>query len=209
MLERLAGFHPLVIEGMSGYDPRDPEPVAQRIVALLGERWLAEKPSKPPILVIQGDPLEQRGISAITRLVADAMDIPRALVFLDAHIADYHKPNADFYRVEFEVAFSALVDYLQSADPGVVARLEEAVGALLRKKNARRESEGRPALRDYYFDFAMLQEVTKAACHQICGDVTLVHTSEVVVEHSVSSFYTVGLELGLIDPAQIVSYREE
>ena len=209
MLERLAGFHPLVIEGMSGYDPRDPEPVAQRIVTLLEERWSSEKPRKPTILVIQGDPLEQRGISAITRLVSDALGIPRALVFLDAHIADYHKPNADFYRVEFEVAFSSLVDYLQSADPGVVARLEEAVGALLRKKNARRESEGRPALRDYYFDFAMLQEVTKAACHQICGDVTLVHTSEVVVEHSVSSFYTVGLELGLIDPAQIVSYREE
>lgn len=209
MLERLAGFHPLVIEGMSGYDPRDPEPVAQRILALLTERWLAEKPSKPLILVTQGDPLEPRGISAITRLVSDALDVPRALVFLDPHIANYHKPNADYYRVELEVAFSSLVDYLQSGDPRVIGRLEKAIDAGLSEKNARRVSEGRPALRDYYFDFAMLQEVTKAACNQICGDITLVHTSEPVAEYSVSSFYTVGLDLDLIAGRQIVAYREE
>ncbi len=209
MLERLASFHPLVIEGMSGYDPRDPEPVANTIVALLEERWRNAKPSKPLILVTQGDPLEQRGVSAITRLVADMLDIPRALVLLDPHIADYHKPNADYYRVVLEVAYSSLVDCLQKRDATIRPRLAQAIAALLSEKNAQRESEGRTPLRDYYFDFAMLQEVTKAALNTICGDVTLVHTSEVVAQYSVSSFYTVGLALGLIDSTQIVNYQDE
>ena len=42
-------------------------------------------------------PIEERGISAITRHVANELDIPRAMAFLDPDIADYHKPNADHH----------------------------------------------------------------------------------------------------------------
>ena len=35
----LARYHPLIIEGMGGYDPRDPEPIARQIASQLRERW--------------------------------------------------------------------------------------------------------------------------------------------------------------------------
>ena len=95
VIDALAQYHPLIIEGMGGYDPRDPEPVAMQIVSQLRDRWRAQPLEKPVILVTQGDPIEERGISAITRHVAEELDIHRAMAFLDPHIADYHKPNAD------------------------------------------------------------------------------------------------------------------
>lgn len=54
MLQELQRFHPLVIEGMDGYDPRKPEPVASIIIAQLRKRWLVVPPSKPIILVTRG-----------------------------------------------------------------------------------------------------------------------------------------------------------
>ena len=77
----LAGYHPLIIEGMGGYDPRDPEPIARQIASQLRERWQAQPPTQPVMLLTQGDPIEERGISAITRHVADELGIPRAMVF--------------------------------------------------------------------------------------------------------------------------------
>jgi len=61
-------------------------------------------------------------------------------------------------------------------------------------------------LRDYYRDFALLQEITKIGCKQICGTITIVHTSADLDDYSVSSFYRVGLELGLIDAADMVAF---
>ena len=53
----------------------------------------------------------------------------------------------------------------------------------------------------------MLQEVTKAACNVICGDLTVAHTSAEISPFSVTSFYELGLALGLIDAAQIVPFE--
>ena len=74
------------------------------------------------------------------------------------------------------------------------------------QKNSRRLREGKEVLRDYYRDFALLQEITKIGCKQICGTVTIVHTSADLDDYSVSSFYRVGLELGLIDVTDMVAY---
>jgi len=62
-------------------------------------------------------------------------------------------------------------------------------------------------MQSYYRDFARLQEVTKAACNSICGEITVAHTSAEISPYSVTSFYEVGLDLGLIDANQIVSYQ--
>ncbi|NDH40405.1 MAG: shikimate kinase, partial [Gammaproteobacteria bacterium] len=72
-LVTLATYHPLIIEGMGGYDPRDAAPVGMQIVSQLRERWRAQPPAKAVMLVTQGDPIEERGISAITRYVADEL----------------------------------------------------------------------------------------------------------------------------------------
>jgi hypothetical protein len=203
----LAQHHPLIIEGMGGYDPRDPEPIARQIAYQLRERWQAQPPTQPVILLTQGDPIEERGISAITRHVADELGVPRAMVFLDPDIADYHKPNADHHGVILEIPYSALTSLLERERAGVMSTLEQAVDAALNEKDRQRESEGKAPLQSYYRDFALLQEVTKGACNVICGDLTVAHTSAKISPFSVTSFYEVGLAMGLIDAAQIVPFE--
>ena len=203
----LAGYHPLIIEGMGGYDPRDPKPIARQIASQLRERWQVELPTKPVMLLTQGDPIEERGISAITRGVAAALELPRAMVFLDPAIADYHKPNADHHGVILEIPYSALTNLLARERAGVMSTLEQAIDAALAEKDQQRETEGKAPLQSYYRDFALLQEVTKAACNAICGDLTVAHTNAEISPFSVTSFYEVGLELGLIAADQIMALR--
>ena len=203
----LAQHHPLIFEGMGGYDPRDPEPIARQIAYQLRERWQAHPPTQPVILLTQGDPIEERGISAITRHVADELGVPRAMVFLDPDIADYHKPNADHHGVILEIPYSALTSVLERERAGVMGSLERAVDAALAEKDQQREIEGKAPLQGYYRDFALLQEVTKAACNVICGDLTVAHTSAEISAFSVTSFYEVGLAMGLIDDAQLVPFE--
>ena len=203
----LAQHHPLIMEGMGGYDPRDPEPIARQIAYQLRERWQAQPPTQPVILLTQGDPIEQRGISAITRHVADELGVPRAMVFLDPDIADYHKPNADHHGVILEIPYSVLTSLVERERPGVVSTLEQAVDAALAEKDQQRETEGKAPLQSYYRDFALLQEVTKAACNMTCGDLTVAHTSTEISPFSVTSFYEVGLAMGLIDAGQIVPFE--
>ena len=204
----LAQYHPLVIEGMGGYDPRTPAPVAARIAAQLRTRWTLDPPTKPVLLITQGDPIEERGISAITRLVADELSLSRALIFLDTAIADYHQPNADRYKVIMEIPYSDLASVLSQAIPSTLGAIADAIENQLTVKNSQRRALGKPPLQDYYRTFALLQEVTKAACRRLCGAVTVAHTSHTISDFSVTSFYTVGLALGLIDSAEVMSYHE-
>ena len=206
MIEELNLYHPLIIEGMGGYDPRDPSPVAAVIAKQLQARWLIEPAPKPILLITQGDPYEPNGISAITRIVADQLNISRALIFLDPGIADYHAPSADRYKVIFEISYSQMVSALQKEQLSIIKNIETAVDDLLAEQNARRLNNERPALPAYYRIFALLQEVTKVSCKQICGGITIAHTSSEIADFSVSSFYRVGLDLGLIDPKEMVPY---
>ena len=206
IIKTLRRHHPLVIEGMGAYDTRDPSWVASVIIKQLRARWASGLPAKPVLVVTQGDPYEPRGISAITRLVADELDVTRALVFLDSTIADYHAPNADRYKVVCEVSYSALVTQLQSDLPEALAAITKGIDEHLQIKNAKREAAGQPALRDYYRDFALLQEVTKVACKQLASHITVAHTSSDLSDYSVSSFYRVGLNLGLIESSDMVPF---
>ena len=205
-IRTMRGHHPLVVEGMGRYDGRDPSWVTAVILEQLKNRWAFDPPKKPLLLVTQGDPFEAKGVSAITRLVADGLDILRVLIFLDPSIADYHAPNADRYKVISELPYSALTLGLQAERPGAMAQITDRVDVHLRRKNTRRLREGKKILRDYFRDFALLQEVTKIGCKQICGTVTVAHTSANLDDYSVSSFYRVGLELGLIDVADMVPF---
>ena len=207
VIDALAQYHPLIIEGMGGYDPREPAPVAMQIVSQLHDRWRERPLTKPVILVTQGDPLEARGISAITRHVTDELDIPRAMAFLDPDIADYHKPNADHHGVILEIPYSLLTKVVENKHLGVMAALEQAVDRALVEKNQQRDISGKGALQSYYRDFALLQEVTKAACNVICGALTVAHTSAEISPHSVTSFYRMGVALGLIGAEQIMPYH--
>jgi len=129
---------------------------------------------KPRLVVTQGDPLEARGISAITPRVAAEFGLSRGLVCLD------------------------------ESQPGIIKLLEGTIDRDIDRKNQKREALGKTPLKDYFRDFALLQEVTRAAWSHLCGGITVIHTSSEINELSVTSFYTVGLELGLISPGDMV-----
>ncbi len=192
-LTKLKEYAPIVVEGGTGRrDQRDPAEVARRVAAALRPR-ITERQA---IIVTQGDPLEPTGISAITRAVADELAIPRALVTLPATIDPEHAPNAPREGVILEVGYDALAATLD------LAALESAVDAALAAKNRARE---RP-LAPYYRDYALLQEVTKGALRLASGSLTLAHTDSEIPGDSVTSFYEVGLALGLYAREDLVPY---
>lgn len=208
-LRVLSVHHPLVIEGMGGYDSRDPISVASTIYDNLQKRWDKKPPQKPLILVTQGDPYEERGVSAITRCLSDRLGISRMLVFLDPTIASYHFSNADRYKVTHEIPMSLLTSKLNEEDDSVVPSISSLVDRHLQNKIEKRLEEGKQPLPEYYRDFAMLQEITKIACKIICGVLTVAHTSSELNEYAVSSFYRVGIELGRIDHSDIVGFSSQ
>mmetsp|Transcript_32327 Transcript_32327/g.50024 ORF Transcript_32327/g.50024 Transcript_32327/m.50024 type:complete len:235 (+) Transcript_32327:103-807(+) len=210
----LSKYHPVVIEGMGNYDPRAAATVASNVHAQLRRHWSEKDPrakdARPKLIITQGDPLSARGVSAITPAVATLLGAERGLVCLDPEIASYHAPNADRDNVILEMRYSELVAVLEmEKGKGIVRDLEAAVDRSLQEKNARRKYLGKPPLKDYFRDFALLQEVTKAACLQICGDITVAHTAQDISEFSVTSFYRTGLELGLVGKHHMVPYVVE
>ena len=68
--------------------------------------------TKPVILITQGDPLTERGISAITRHVADGLKTKRVLVCLDEDIDPEHSILADRHDVSYELKYSQLVNII-------------------------------------------------------------------------------------------------
>ena len=64
-IQTLRLHHPLVIEGMGGYDTRDPSRVAAMIIEQLEIHWAIHPPKKPILLVTQGDPYEEKGIDVL------------------------------------------------------------------------------------------------------------------------------------------------
>ena len=159
-------------------------------------------------MVTQGDPYAEKGISAITRKIADELNISRAMVYLDANIADYHEPNADHYKVVHKIPYSQLKRILNNADNGIVEELARRVYDRLEKKNKARKALKMPRLAEYFYDFAMLQEVTKVGVKQICGALTVAHTSGDISPFSVTSFYEVGMEMGKIEVTDIVPFAK-
>ena len=89
---------------------------------------------------------------------------------------------------------------------GAVDSLASSIDDALRAKNAARAAEGKPPLKRYFRDYAMLQEMTKAAVRRLCGGITVAHTYADINPNSVTSFFHVGVSLGLISPADIVHF---
>lgn len=203
---KLSHYHPLIVEGMGAYDQRDPLGVAQQVCRQLTHHWARQPPTKPLILLTQGDPLSAKGISAITPLVAEHFGIPRGLIYLDEHIADYHWRDADRSNVLLALPYSAMAQYLEHSQNGIVARIASLIDRHIEEKNVTRRALEKPPLPDYFRDFALLQEVTKAACSYRCGEITIAHTNDDIAEFSVTHFYTIGLALELIDPADMVPF---
>jgi hypothetical protein len=217
----LSSFHPLLIEGPSS-DDRDPSHVASKIVTNLRHHWKQHNITKPILLITQGDPLTERGISAITRRVADELGVRRCLVCLDDHIDPEHTKLADRHDVQFELRYSQLVDIInkhhnqgkpscaESQKELLIDAVERAIDNRISYKNTKIKELELSPMAPWSKQYALLQEVTKLGFKRICNEVTIAHTVGEIPEFGVTGFYEVGLELGLIDPsADMVDYSSE
>jgi hypothetical protein len=164
--EALSPFHPVLVEGHSR-DARDPRIVANSIVSNLRRHWSVRgnrrdqtgvvSSMKPPLLIIQGDPIAERGISAITRIVAEELAIDRCLVCLDEDIDPEHSALADRVAVAYELRYSSLLEILKEGGGDAVERLCGAIDAKLAAKNVQRNALGMEDLADSYRRWALLQ----------------------------------------------------
>ena len=204
----IGSFHPIFIEGMGGYDRRDPKCVAEKIVKILEDHWIQNPPSMPRLVMTQGDPREKNGVGAITPIVAEYFGVCRGIAYLDEEISDYHFRDADRENMIIEVKYSQLVEGIDYYQNGLFGRIEGAIDREIEKKNYRRASLGKKPLEQYFRTFALLQEVTKAACKLFCNGISIIHTSAQISEFSVSSFCTVGLELGVISSEDMINYSD-
>ena len=99
-------MHPIFVEGgTAARDGRDPQLVGRRLGQLLRAHWEHRPPTGAKVLVVQGDPLTETGISAVTRVVAEELGVPRCLIVLDAHIDAEHSVNADRLGVTIELKY--------------------------------------------------------------------------------------------------------
>lgn len=199
-------FHVIFIEGMGGYDHRDPNRVAEQVVQQLRNHWIGNPPVMPLLVMTQGDPPRKKGISAITPLVAEHFGVSRGMVCLDEEFDSSHSRNADRENVMLEFKYSQILELLNHFQLGLHLQIEKAIDEELEKKNLRRAYLGKKPTHDYFRTFALLQEVTKAACKLACNGISVIHTSSRIHEFSVSSFYRVGLQIGTVSPQDMVSY---
>ena len=78
--DALKGVHPVFIEGAARSDARDAVVVGRNIVRQLRLHWQRRPPPPgPKVIVIQGDPYAEHGISAITRVVSEDLQHCTAL----------------------------------------------------------------------------------------------------------------------------------
>ena len=189
----LKNFDPILIEGPGPSDKgREASIVASNIILSLRKRNL-----KNPIVVTQGDPVAERGISAISRIVSDELNVPRCLFCLDENIDLNHAKEADRYKVIYESKLSHLAKCI-SGD-STCDRIQKDV----KEKLIQYKSE------DWVEKYALLQEISKVALKSICGSVTIVHTVSNPTEFSVTRFFQVGIDLGLIDEEyDMVKYQD-
>ena len=162
--------------------------------------------------------------------MADELKVKRCLVCLDEEIDAEHSILADRQDVQFELRYSSLVDIINNNgstnhaddktsscssqekddEPLMIDRIDRAIDEKIEYKNTKLITNNLRPMAPWSKQYALLQEVTKIGFKRICGEVTIAHTVRDVPEFGVTSFYEVGLELGLIDESvDMVGYSSE
>ena len=79
-IQNLYRYHPLVIEGMGGYDTRDPSWVTGNIIHQLNARWAVDPPKKPLVLHPRG-PLRGNSNSGDNKACRGSACHPEGMIF--------------------------------------------------------------------------------------------------------------------------------
>lgn len=203
---KLKWYHPLFIEGPSdATDKRCPSEVAATLLSSLSKSLKSRNIQKPLILISQGDPFATTGVSAVMDSVARQLNIQKCLVCLDEDIDPNHAKDANREYVQFECRYKLFWkdERLESS-----RQIRAAVERAFHTKNHFRIQNGLGSLHEYStVIYACLQEVTKAKVKEISGEITVCHTSNNISEFSITSFYKVGIDLGIIQESEMVYYN--
>lgn len=210
----IQNYHPILIEGPGRSDERDATPIANRIAQSIRQNMITKNITKPLLLISQGDPVEpgkNAGIASVVNHVLTKLELKRGLVCLDEHIADYHAKDADRTNVVYEMRYSQMVKIVEQHDPSLPTQIEEKIQKRINDLNKQRIDEGREKMKNWVVEFALLQEMTKFAMKLVSGDVTVAHTmeKEKIDKYSVTSFYSIGLDLDLIQENDMIFYSEK
>jgi hypothetical protein len=203
---KLKSYHPLFIEGPSdARDKRCPSKVAVDLLPSLSNSLKARNIQKPLILISQGDPKATTGVSAVMDIVARQLKIQKCLVCLDEDIDPNHAKDANREHVQFECRLKLFwKDERKECSRQIRAAVEKA----FHTKNQLRIQNGLGSLDEYHTVlYACLQEVTKAKLKEISGEITVCHTSNNISDFSITSFYKVGIDLGIIQESEMVYYN--
>jgi hypothetical protein len=205
----LKSYHPLFIEGPTeARDQRCPSEVANILLESLSKHIEDRKIHKPLLLISQGDPIADTGVSAIMDIVAERLNIQKCLVCLDEDMDPNHAKDANRNQVQFECRYKLLLKYGRCYESSSSNRqIQESIEEAYHVKNNIRMQNGLSSLHDYTIMYACLQEMTKAKIKDISGEITVCHTSNDISEFSITSFYKVGLELGIIQESEMVYYN--
>lgn len=130
---------------------------------------------------------------------------------------------ADRHDVSYELKYSQLVNIINDEGNSskedttictdirnkAIQKLTNEIERKLHYKNMKRKSLNQDPMPSWTRQYALLQEVTKVAMKQISGEVTIAHATGDIAEFSVTSFYEVGLEMGLIGENDMVNYHSD
>ena len=128
-----------------------------------------------------------------------------------AALLDHARPrarsHADRLGVTTELSYSTVAASLGPTD---LDRLTSALEVALDSKRREREAADGLTIASYFLQYALLQEVSKAALQRACGRITLAHTMPAaeISPFSVTSFYRVGTATGLYEEADVVAYAD-
>ena len=106
----LKSYHPLFIEGPTeAMDQRCPSEVANILLESLSKHVEDHKIHKPFLLISQGDPIADTGVSAIMDIVAERLNIQKCLVCLDEEMHPNHAKDTNRNQVKFECRYKMLL----------------------------------------------------------------------------------------------------
>ena len=176
----------IFIEGPGSRDKRDPVAIAESICGEL-QSLHTDLSTINAVVFTQGDSEAATGVSPISYNVAKTLQLPRVMFALDSK----HYAMAD----KRLVADTVMLDTLLALNSDIQPHIDSAIQKRIEAINATNGQQ----IPEWIFDFARLQETAKTVMKRSASKMTVFHSTANYGPHSVTSFYQIGLELGLYD----------
>ena len=150
----------------------------------------------------------KKGISALTRLVSDELDIPRALIFWILTLLIITDQVLTVIILYLKYHIHLCRDGWKNTVRILWRKYLSRLGCRLQRKTICGRKNKNPFCPNI-FRLCNAPRGDQNNCKQICGGVTIAHTSQEISPFSVTSFFEVGLTLGLIGEEDMISFSDK